>query len=112
MLLSRGWRPHDKSKLVQTPWDNCIHRLINPLDISMLKEPHGDDFLDIDGWLREIGLSRHAETLRSNDVDFDVLRTLTETDLKELGLSLGDRKRLMQAIAARAATALTQLPSV
>ncbi|MFO1061942.1 MAG: adenylate/guanylate cyclase domain-containing protein [Dongiaceae bacterium] len=31
-----------------------------------------------------------------------MLRTLTEADLKELGLSLGDRKRLLQAVAAMA----------
>ncbi len=56
------------------------------------------DFVD---WLGAIGLGRHAEALRANDVDFDVLSTLTEADLRELGLSLGDRKRLLQAVAAR-----------
>jgi class 3 adenylate cyclase/tetratricopeptide (TPR) repeat protein len=67
--------------------------------------------LDIKGWLHGIGLGQYAETLRANDVDFDVLRTLTEVDLKELGLSLGDRKRLMQAIATRAEAVPSEAPA-
>ena len=33
-----------------------------------------------------------------NDIDFDILPTLTSEDLKELGFSLGDRKRIQAAI--------------
>jgi len=40
----------------------------------------------------------HAETFRSNDVTFDVLRRLSDADLKELGLSLGHRRILMEAV--------------
>ena len=53
---------------------------------------------DLNSWLSGIGLGNHAENFASNDVDWDVLLELTETDLKELGLSLGDRKRLLRAI--------------
>ena len=67
--------------------------------------------LDIKGWLDGIGLGQYAERLRASDVDFDVLRTLTEVDLKELGLSLGDRKRLMQAIATRAEAVPSEAPA-
>jgi hypothetical protein len=34
----------------------------------------------------------------SNGIDWDILLEFNETDLKELGLSLGDRKRLLRAI--------------
>jgi class 3 adenylate cyclase len=34
-----------------------------------------------------------------NKIDFDVIRSLTDADLRELGLALGDRKRLLQAAA-------------
>lgn len=54
---------------------------------------------DIATWLTGHGLARHVETFRANDIDFDVLASLSEDDLKELGLSLGDRKRLIRAIA-------------
>jgi class 3 adenylate cyclase/tetratricopeptide (TPR) repeat protein len=53
---------------------------------------------DLRSWLSGIGLGGHADRFAENGVDWDVLRELTETDLKELGLSLGDRKRLLKAI--------------
>ena len=52
-------------------------------------------------WLHEIGLARYRDILLENDVDFDVLVELEEADLREHGLSLGDRKRLLRAIRAR-----------
>ena len=56
----------------------------------------------IDELLGEIGLSRYASIFAENDVSLDVLPALTDDDLKELGLSLGHRRRLQQAMADRA----------
>jgi class 3 adenylate cyclase/tetratricopeptide (TPR) repeat protein len=53
---------------------------------------------DLKSWLSGIGLASHVEKFAANDIDWDVLLELNETDLKELGLSLGDRKRLLKAI--------------
>jgi class 3 adenylate cyclase/tetratricopeptide (TPR) repeat protein len=53
---------------------------------------------DLRSWLSGIGLASHADNFADNGVDWDVLRELTEADLRELGLSLGDRKRLLKAI--------------
>jgi class 3 adenylate cyclase len=50
-------------------------------------------------WLAEIGLDRYDAVFASSEVDFDVIRALTDADLRELGLALGDRKRLLQAVA-------------
>jgi class 3 adenylate cyclase/predicted ATPase len=50
-------------------------------------------------WLERCGLAHLAPTLADHAIDFDVLADLTEHDLKELGLSLGDRRRLQRAIA-------------
>jgi class 3 adenylate cyclase/tetratricopeptide (TPR) repeat protein len=52
-------------------------------------------------WLAEIGLEQHAETLAANDIDLDLLPELSDEDLKELGLSLGHRRRLLRALAER-----------
>ena len=57
--------------------------------------------MDIEGWLRGLGLERYAEAFRANDIGVDVLPDLTDAELKELGVSLGDRKRLLKSIAAR-----------
>ena len=54
---------------------------------------------DLRLWLQRIGLEQCAEILAANDIDFDVLPDLSEEDLKELGLSLGHRRRLLRAIA-------------
>jgi class 3 adenylate cyclase/tetratricopeptide (TPR) repeat protein len=70
------------------------------------------DMIDIAGWLEEIGLGKYAESFRSNDIDFDVLPDLGPDELKELGVSLGDRQRLLRAIAARSAeTAQSPAPN-
>jgi SAM domain (Sterile alpha motif) len=56
--------------------------------------------LDIDGWLRGIGLAQYAEILRTNDIDGEMLGRLTNDDLKEIGVaSFGHRKKLLEAIA-------------
>jgi hypothetical protein len=56
--------------------------------------------IDVASWLGSLGLSRHATAFRNNGIGADVLRDLTDADLRELGLNLGDRKRLLKAIAA------------
>ncbi len=55
--------------------------------------------MTMDAWLRSIGLEAHARTFATNGVDLDVAHTLTEADLRELGLNLGDRKRFRAAVA-------------
>ncbi len=53
---------------------------------------------DISTWLTEMGLENLLQVFADNRIDFDVLADLTEVDLRELGLPLGDRKRLLKAI--------------
>jgi class 3 adenylate cyclase len=56
--------------------------------------------VDVSRWLAEQGLGHYAEVFAENGIASDILRDLTDADLKELGLNLGDRKRLLKAIAA------------
>ena len=56
--------------------------------------------MDIAAWLRDLGLERYEPTFRENEIDWDVLPELTESDLEKLGLPLGPRKKLLKAIAA------------
>lgn len=49
-------------------------------------------------WLEELGLGQYAAAFAENDVDFDVLRELEDADLRELGVSLGHRKKLLRAL--------------
>lgn len=52
----------------------------------------------LERWLQRHELSSIAELLNSHDVTLDVLPDLTEQDLRELGLSLGLRRKLERAI--------------
>jgi hypothetical protein len=60
--------------------------------------------VDIEGWLRRIDLEHYAQTFRDNAIDHDVLRDLTYDHLRELGLPLGARLRLLRAVAALGTT--------
>src|SRR3974377_2375142 len=55
--------------------------------------------MDVGEWLKGIGLGRDGAAFRDNAIDVDVLADLTDGDLEKLGLPLGDRKRLLKAIA-------------
>jgi predicted ATPase/class 3 adenylate cyclase len=51
-------------------------------------------------WLEKLGLSEYARRFAENDIDVSVLSHLTDQDLKELGVSLGHRRKILAAIAA------------
>jgi predicted ATPase/class 3 adenylate cyclase len=49
-------------------------------------------------WLASIGLGEYAERFRENAIDLSVVRDLTEQDLKDLGVLLGHRRKMLRAI--------------
>jgi class 3 adenylate cyclase/predicted ATPase len=59
--------------------------------------------MDVGGWLRSLGLGQYEALFRANEIDADILPELTDVDLKELGVPLGHRKRLLRAISGLAA---------
>ena len=62
--------------------------------------------MDIDSWLRRIGLAQYAEMFRANNIDIELLGGLTNDDLKDIGVaSFGHRKKLLEAIAELAGAA-------
>lgn len=65
-------------------------------------------------WLKSHDLERFIEVFEGNEVDLTTLRVLTDSDLKELGIPFGPRKRILSVLgegkalnesAARAGTA-------
>ena len=55
--------------------------------------------MDIEGWLRSLGLERYEAAFRENEIDDTVLPNLTAEDLKDLGVSIvGHRRKLLDAI--------------
>jgi class 3 adenylate cyclase/predicted ATPase len=63
--------------------------------------------MDLGSWLRGIGLERYEQTLRDNAIDAGVLHDLTDGDLRELGIPIGARIKLLRAIVALDAGAET-----
>src|SRR6516162_9965954 len=69
--------------------------------------------MDIGGWLRSIGLEEYEAAFRENKVDAAVLSKLTAEDLKDLGVAaVGDRRKLLEAIAALRTDTGGKTPSV
>ena len=50
-------------------------------------------------WLASIGLSEYAQRFADHAIDLSVVRDLTEQDLKDLGVLLGHRRKILRAIA-------------
>jgi class 3 adenylate cyclase len=56
--------------------------------------------MDIGEWLRGLGLGQYEANFRDNKINAHLLPRLTNDDLKDIGVSaLGDRRRLLDAIA-------------
>jgi class 3 adenylate cyclase len=67
--------------------------------------------MDVGSWLRSLGLETYGVAFRENEIDENVLPTLTADDLKDLGVSIvGHRRRLLNAIAALRADPITKIP--
>src|SRR3984885_11487191 len=54
---------------------------------------------EVADWLKTLGMSEYAERFAESDIDVSVLRDLTDQDLKELGVTLGHRRKMLRAIA-------------
>src|SRR5262249_33859333 len=59
----------------------------------------GNAMKGITEWLASIGLSEYAQRFADNGIDLSVIRDLTEQDLKDLGILLGHRRKILRAIA-------------
>ena len=55
--------------------------------------------MDLGGWLRSLGLEQYEAAFRANAIDDAVLPDLTEDHLREIGIPLGARIKLLKAIA-------------
>jgi class 3 adenylate cyclase len=74
--------------------------------LSVFKQSFGADgssweaVVELANWLRSLGLERFEPTFRENAIDEEVLRDLKDDHLRELGLPMGARIKLLRAIAA------------
>ena len=48
-------------------------------------------------WLEALGMSEYAERFAENGIDVSVLRHRTHQDLKDIGVLLGHRRKMLAA---------------
>src|SRR5215471_11461882 len=58
----------------------------------------GPPMQQIADWLKKLGLPEYGERFAENGVDVSVLPHLTDQDLKEMGVLLGHRRKMLAAI--------------
>jgi class 3 adenylate cyclase len=57
--------------------------------------------MNVADWLRSLGLERYEAAFRENEINEQILPSLTQEDLKEIGVGpVGHRRMLLEAIAA------------
>src|SRR5690348_376675 len=67
--------------------------------------------MDVEGWLRRLGLEQYEAAFRENAISEKVLPNLTAEDLRDLGVGMvGHRRMLLDAIAALRAEASEPTP--
>src|SRR5262245_24138858 len=54
---------------------------------------------EISDWLAKLGMSEYSQSFADNRIDFSVLSYLTDQDLRDIGVPLGHRRKLLAAIA-------------
>lgn len=66
---------------------------------------------EIADWLGRLGLGQYAQRFADNEIDISVLPHLADQDLKDIGIPLGHRRKILGAISQPAAQATSE-PSV
>ncbi len=56
-------------------------------------------------WLEKLGLGQYAQRFAENEIDISVLRHLSDQDLKDIGVPLGHRRKMLAAIGEHAVAA-------
>ena len=54
---------------------------------------------DIKRWLDELGLAKYVSVFLAEEIELFDLQELTDADLKEMGLPIGPRRRVLKAVA-------------
>jgi hypothetical protein len=58
----------------------------------------GEFAQQIADWLKQLGIPEYTERFAENGIDVSVLRDLTDQDLKDIGVLLGHRRKILRAI--------------
>ncbi|KAH8944118.1 hypothetical protein BDL97_13G091900 [Sphagnum fallax] len=65
---------------------------------SVTKPSAGGSEQTVAGLLQSLGLGKYSIILQAEEVDMTALRHMSESDLKELGMPMGPRKKILLAL--------------
>jgi hypothetical protein len=54
--------------------------------------------MDVGTWLGSLGLDQYEDLFRQHEIDADILPELTDQHLRDIGIPLGHRLRMLRAI--------------
>src|SRR5262249_36005300 len=74
----------------------CCNLAARGAGAALARGSTGNAMKGITEWLASIGLSEYAQRFADNGIDLSVIRDLTEQDLKDLGVLLGHRRRILR----------------
>jgi hypothetical protein len=80
------------------PWLQRVNEYCYALGLPVSGVGAGPSMQQIADWLEKLGMSEYVHRFAQNRIDFSVLPDLTDLHLKDLGLPLGDRLKMLRAI--------------
>ncbi|XP_068326877.1 uncharacterized protein [Pyrus communis] len=99
-FMSSSPLPHVSAKPVAPPPPHLSQ--IPPLSSIVQKSSYaGDEQQTVDGLLHTLGLGKYAIIFKAEEIDMTALKQMGENDLKELGIPMGPRKKLLLALLPR-----------
>ncbi|XP_057983496.1 uncharacterized protein LOC131168220 isoform X4 [Malania oleifera] len=73
-----------------------------PRNVGQLRQmPSGEEPATVSGLLHSLGLEKYAISFQAEEVDMTALRQMGDKDLKELGIPMGPRKKILLALLPR-----------
>ncbi|XP_041015383.1 uncharacterized protein LOC121258091 isoform X3 [Juglans microcarpa x Juglans regia] len=93
-LMSKPAIPPVLSKPVPPP----LGQLPPSTGIGQKTSYMGDEQKTVDGLLHSLGLGKYVIIFKAEEVDMAALKQMRENDLKELGIPMGPRKKILLAL--------------
>ncbi|KAK4393033.1 hypothetical protein Sango_1774100 [Sesamum angolense] len=105
--------PLDSGKLVPelAPAPGGISRSPYPVKILSVTFPTSsarEPASHVSALLHSIGLGKYSINFQAEEIDMVALKQMGDSDLKELGIPMGPRKKILLALQARAKRPVTQ----
>uniref|UniRef100_A0A2P2K682 Uncharacterized protein LOC8280587 isoform X1 n=1 Tax=Rhizophora mucronata TaxID=61149 RepID=A0A2P2K682_RHIMU len=94
-------RPTSSASIVMKPTSqsaSLVTRAPPPSGIVKNVSYMGEEPLTVGGFLHSLGLGKYAVSFQAEEVDMTVLKQMGDKDLKEMGIPMGPRKKILLAL--------------